>query len=61
MTKPSNFPGRIKIRCEKALSRLQEQLNSGVKKEKKTNNIVPLTDRDTKRIKNQIETLKEKL
>lgn len=61
MTKPKNFPGRVKARREGALRRLEQQLKAGTKREKKTDAIVPLTEKDRERINKQIETLKQKL
>jgi hypothetical protein len=44
-------------RNKSALARLEAQLVSGVKTEKKSNKQIPLTDSDKKRIEKEIETL----
>jgi hypothetical protein len=44
-----------------AMKRLQEQLASGMKTEKKGFNKIPLTDKDVKRINKEMEILKKKL
>ena len=49
-----------RLRCRSALERLEAQLKSGVKTEKKTNNNVPLTEKDKLRINKEIETLKSR-
>ena len=49
------------IRRMVVVTRLQQQLDSGVKREKETNNLIPLTDKDVKRIKQEIETLNTRL
>lgn len=47
------------LRRKSALNRLQKQLKSGVKTEKKSSvKQIPLTESDTKRISREIETLK---
>lgn len=56
-----------RIRCKAALLRLQEQLKSGVKTEKRSSigqkkfEKVPLTNSDIKRIEAEIELLKSKV
>lgn len=48
-------------RRRRALAMLEQQLKSGVKTEKKTfDKKVPLTEKDIKRIKKEIENLKAK-
>jgi hypothetical protein len=46
-----------RIRCNAALKRLQDQLKSGVKTEKKSFNKIPLTEFDRKRIEKEIQVL----
>ena len=48
------------IRCKSALKRLQDQLKSGVKTEKKSIKKIPLTDIDRKRIDKEIQILTSK-
>ena len=49
-------------RKECALENLMQQLKSGVKTQKGTRDVkIPLTEKDVKRINNEIGTLKEKL
>lgn len=51
-----------KARKENNIVRLEEQLKSGVKTEKKTvNTKIQLTESDIKRIKKEIETLKSRV
>ena len=55
-----------RIRCSSALKRLQEQLKSGVKTEKKSSvgqkkyDKIPLIESDIKRINREIDRLKSK-
>ena len=49
------------IRKKNALSRLEAQLISGVKTEKKGNKKIPLTDSDKKRIEKEIDILKTRI
>jgi hypothetical protein len=55
-----------RIRCSSALKRLQEQLKSGVKTEKKSSvgqknfKKIPLSESDINRINREIERLKSK-
>lgn len=48
-------------RKKNALARLEAQLVSGVKTEKKSSKKIPLTDSDKKRIEKEIETLKTRV
>lgn len=49
-------------RQARALSMLEDQLQSGVKTQKKTRDVkIPLTDSDIKRINKSIEILKSRL
>ena len=49
-------------RRRRVLSKLKQQLESGMKTKKKTTDVlIPLTEKDTKRIKREIETLKERV
>jgi hypothetical protein len=50
-----------RIRSKNVLERLEQQLKSGVKTEKKSSNKIPLTEHDKYRITNEIQTLKTKL
>jgi 5-bromo-4-chloroindolyl phosphate hydrolysis protein len=48
-------------RRKSVISRLEAQLKSKVKTEKKTMASIPLTDSDVNRIKRELETLKSRL
>lgn len=48
---------KLDQRRKNALARLEAQLISGVKTEKKSNKQIPLTDSDKKRIEKEIATL----
>ena len=51
-----------KLRKENVIKKLESQLQSGDKTEKKSvNTKVPLTDSDIKRIKKEIEVLKSRI
>ncbi len=54
-----------KMRTERSIKRLEEQLNSGVKPEKvdgkTTNNRIPLTDKDRTRIETEIANAKSNI
>lgn len=51
-----------KIRQKNVLEKLEKQLKSGVKTQKKTTDVkVPLTDADIKRINKEIEILKTRV
>lgn len=52
---------KLNERRQGALVRLETQLASGVKTERKTNNKVPLTDSDKIRMQKEIEILKKKI
>lgn len=51
---------KLDQRRKNALARLEAQLISGVKTEKKSSKKVPLTDSDKKRIEKEISILKER-
>lgn len=52
---------KLSERRKGALERLERQLKSGVKTEKKTNKSVPLTEADKVRINREIDILKPKV
>lgn len=47
------------LRKKGALERLENQLKTGVKTEKKGTNKIPLTEKDKKRIEKEIQSLKK--
>lgn len=51
----------VNFRREGALERLEKQLKTNQKTAKKSFDLIPLTDSDKKRIKNQITILKDKI
>ena len=51
----------IKLRRVGVLERLENQLESGTKTQKKTSKIVSLTESDKKRISKEVEVLKTKI
>ena len=51
----------LRLRREGALRRLETQLESGTKVQKKTGKTVSLTEKDKKRISKEIEILESKL
>jgi len=52
----------VSIRRKSTLERLQAQLKSGVKTEKKSMDVkIPLTDKDKVRISKEIETIKARV
>jgi hypothetical protein len=65
----SNYTGGVKNRRSRVISRLEAQLKSGVKTERVSQltlattgaNQIPLEEKDIKRIKKEIETLKSKI
>lgn len=59
--KPANFPGRVKRRRESALSILEKNLLLGTKVDKTTKETILHTEGDVKRIKKEINILKEKI
>lgn len=57
------FPRTVKMteRRVKALARLEAQLKSGKKAEKKTGNLIEMDKKDISRTKSEIETLKARV
>ena len=53
--------GKVTQRRKRALSRLQDQLEDGVKTKSLAAGTSPLTDADVKRIEREIENLKRKI
>jgi hypothetical protein len=48
-------------RCKRVIARLETQLSSGVKTQKKTTLSIPLEEKDIKRINIEIKTLKARV